>query len=94
VQRRDSVEYLLEQPACDIISAAHLTHRDADRLAHDPIMRAIADRGGLDRRAASTRACRQGRIASALAMSFVVLVELVTGHRPSGYCEPEPPPAI
>ena len=41
-----------------------------------------------------TRAYRQGRIASALAMSFVVLLELVTGHRPSGYCEPEPPPAI
>jgi hypothetical protein len=29
-----------------------------------------------------------------LAMSFVVLLELVTGHRPCGYCEPEPPPAI
>ena len=41
-----------------------------------------------------TRAYRQGRIASALAMSFVVLRELVTGHRPSGYCEPEPPPVI
>jgi hypothetical protein len=26
-QRRDGVEYLLEQPACDIISAAHLTRR-------------------------------------------------------------------
>ena len=49
-QCRDGVEYLLEQPACDIISAAHLTLVDADRLAHDPIMRAITDRGGLDRR--------------------------------------------
>jgi hypothetical protein len=27
---------------------------DADRLAHDPAMRAAVDRGGLDRRAAST----------------------------------------
>jgi hypothetical protein len=27
---------------------------DADRLAHDPAMRAVVDRGGLDRRAAST----------------------------------------
>ena len=27
---------------------------DADRLAHDPAMRAIVDRGGLDRAAAST----------------------------------------
>ena len=41
-----------------------------------------------------TKAAGQGRIASALAMSFVVLLELVTGHRPSGYCEPESPPAI
>jgi hypothetical protein len=28
---------------------------DADRLAHDPAMRAVVDRGGLDRRVASTR---------------------------------------
>jgi hypothetical protein len=28
--------------------------RSADRLAHDPTMRAITDRDGLDRRAAST----------------------------------------
>jgi len=27
---------------------------DADRLAHDPAMRAVVDRGGLDRQAAST----------------------------------------
>jgi hypothetical protein len=27
---------------------------DAERLAHDPAMRAVIDRGGLDRRAAST----------------------------------------
>src|SRR6187401_6240 len=27
---------------------------DADRLCHDPAMRAVVDRGGLDRRAAST----------------------------------------
>jgi Transposase DDE domain group 1 len=27
---------------------------DADRLAHDPAMRAVVDRSGLDRRAAST----------------------------------------
>ena len=28
---------------------------DADRLAHDPAMRAVVDRGGLDRQAALTR---------------------------------------
>src|SRR5438270_7958711 len=30
---------------------------DAERLAHDPTMRVVVDRGGLDRQAASTRAC-------------------------------------
>src|SRR5664280_1724413 len=40
---------------------------DADRLAHDPAMRAVVDRGGLDRRAASTSQMGRfetGRLAS------------------------------
>src|ERR671928_2087316 len=34
--------------------AGHEDVNDAERLAHDPAMRAVVDRGGLDRRAAST----------------------------------------
>src|SRR5919202_6958066 len=34
--------------------AGHEDVNDAERLAHDPAMRAVVDRGGLDRQAAST----------------------------------------
>jgi DDE family transposase len=47
---------------------------DADRLAHDPAMRAVVDRGGLDRRAASTS--QMGRFETAWLTSDVNLVAL------------------
>ena len=49
---------LLRQSASGRL-AGHEDVNDAERLAHDPAMRAVIDRGGLDRRAASTS--RMGR---------------------------------
>src|SRR6516165_5940609 len=43
--------------------AGYADVNDADRLAHDPAMRAVVDRGGLDRRAAS--ASQMGRFETA-----------------------------
>lgn len=48
---------------------------DADRLAHDPAMRAIVDRGGLDRAAASTS--QMGRFETAWLSSEANLAALV-----------------
>jgi Transposase DDE domain group 1 len=47
---------------------------DADRLAHDPAMRAIVDRGGLDRKAASTS--QMGRFETAWLSSEANLAAL------------------
>ena len=47
---------------------------DADRLAHDPAMRAVVDRGGLDRRAASTS--QMGRFETAWLTSEANLAAL------------------
>ena len=47
---------------------------DADRLAHDPAMRAVVDRGGLDRRAASTS--QMGRFETAWLTSDANLAAL------------------
>jgi hypothetical protein len=47
---------------------------DADRLAHDPAMRAIVDRGGLDRAAASTS--QMGRFETAWLSSEANLAAL------------------
>src|SRR5918999_223408 len=50
---------LLRQPVFGRL-AGYEDVNDAERLAHDPAMRAVVDRGGLDRRAASTS--QMGRI--------------------------------
>src|SRR5271166_3021260 len=49
---------LLRQSVFDRL-AGYEDVNDADRLAHDPAMRAVVDRAGLDRRAASTSQMRR-----------------------------------
>ena len=54
--------------------AGYVDVNDADRLAHDPAMRAIVDRGGLDRTAASTS--QMGRFETAWLTSEANLAAL------------------
>jgi hypothetical protein len=54
--------------------AGYKDANDADRLAHDPAIRAVVDRGGLDRRAASTS--QMGRFETAWLTSDANLAAL------------------